>query len=114
MAMKLVVIGGGSSYTPELIEGVINHQKSLPITEVVLADIEMGREKLFINTEFTRRMIKKAGLSIEVKGTLDRKEALFGADFIITQIRVGELDARERDERIPLKYGMIGQESAGV
>lgn len=114
MAMKLVVIGGGSSYTPELIEGVINHQKSLPITEVVLADIEMGREKLFINTEFTRRMIKKAGLSIEVKGTLDRKEALFGADFIITQIRVGGLDARERDERIPLKYGMIGQETTGI
>ena len=114
MAMKLVVIGGGSSYTPELIEGVINHQKSLPITEVVLADIEMGREKLFINTEFTRRMIKKAGLSIEVKGTSDRKEALFGADFIITQIRVGGLDARERDERIPLKYGMIGQETTGI
>lgn len=114
MAMKLVVIGGGSSYTPELIEGVIHHHGSLPITEVVLADIEMGKEKLMINTEFSRRMIKKAGLSIEVKGTLDRKEALTGADFIITQIRVGGLDARERDERIPLKYGMVGQETTGV
>lgn len=113
-AMKLVVIGGGSSYTPELIEGVINHHQSLPITEVVLSDIEMGSEKLKINTEFSRRMIEKAGLSISLESTLDRKEALPGANFIITQIRVGGLDARERDERIPLKYGMIGQETTGI
>ena len=112
--MKLVVIGGGSSYTPELIEGVIDHHRSLPITEVVLSDIELGSEKLRINTEFSRRMIEKAGLSISVESTLDRKEALPGADFIITQIRVGGLDARERDERIPLKYGMIGQETTGI
>lgn len=112
--MKLVLIGGGSSYTPELIEGVIDHHQSLPITEVVLADIEEGREKLKINTEFSRRMIEKAGLPISVESTLDRKDALPGADFIITQIRVGGLDARERDERIPLKYGMIGQETTGI
>lgn len=112
--MKLVVIGGGSSYTPELMEGVINHQKTLPITEVVLVDIEQGRKKLQINTEFAKRMVAKAGYAIEVKGTLDRRDALADADFIITQIRVGGLDARARDERIPLKYGMIGQETTGI
>ena len=112
--MKLVVIGGGSSYTPELVEGVINHQGTLPVTEVVLVDIEEGCKKLQINTEFAKRMVAKAGLTIEVKGTLDRRGALEGADFIITQIRVGGLDARSRDERIPLKYGMIGQETTGI
>ena len=105
--MKLVVIGGGSSYTPELIEGVIDHHRTLPIMEVVLVDIEEGKRKLQINTEFAKRMVKKAGHEIEVKGTLDRRGALQGADFIITQIRVGGLDARSRDERIPLKYGMV-------
>ena len=112
--MKLVVIGGGSSYTPELIEGVILHHHSLPISEVVLVDIKAGEEKLNINTAFSKRMIKKAGLSISASGTLNRSEALAGADFIITQMRVGGLDARARDERIPLKYGMIGQETTGI
>ena len=112
--MKLVVIGGGSSYTPELIEGVILHHHSLPISEVVLVDIKAGEEKLNINTAFSKRMIKKAGLPISASGTLNRREALAGADFIITQMRVGGLDARARDERIPLKYGMIGQETTGI
>ena len=112
--MKLVVIGGGSSYTPELIEGVILHHHSLPISEVVLVDIKAGEEKLKINTDFSKRMIKKANLPISVSGTLNRREALAGADFIITQMRVGGLDARARDERIPLKYGMIGQETTGI
>lgn len=112
--MKLVVIGGGSSYTPELMEGVILHHSSLPITEVALVDIKAGEEKLLINTEFSKRMVKKAGLPISVSGTLNRREALAGADFIVTQMRVGGLDARARDERIPLKYGMIGQETTGI
>ena len=80
----------------------------------MLVDIEAGEEKLRINTDFSKRMIKKAGLPISVSGTLNRREALAGADFIITQMRVGGLDARARDERIPLKYGMIGQETTGI
>lgn len=111
--MKLVVIGGGSSYTPELIEGVILHKNSLPITEVVLIDVEMGLDKVRINTEFARRMVKKARLPIQVSYTLDRKEGLKDAAFVITQLRVGGLDARAKDERIPLTYGVIGQETTG-
>ncbi|MDO5346114.1 MAG: 6-phospho-beta-glucosidase [Lachnospiraceae bacterium] len=111
--MKVVVIGGGSSYTPELIEGIILHKETLPVTEVVLIDIEAGLEKVRINTEFAKRMVEKAGLPISIRYTLDRKEGLRDAAFIITQIRVGGLDARSRDERIPLKYGIIGQETTG-
>ena len=86
--MKLVIIGGGSSYTPELIEGVILHKETLPVTEVVLIDVDMGLEKVQINTEFAKRMVKKAGLPIDISYTLDRREGLKDAAFVITQLRV--------------------------
>ena len=111
--MKLVVIGGGSSYTPELVEGVVLHKESLPVTEIVLIDIEAGEEKVSINTAIAKRMVEKAGLDIAIRYTLDRRDGLKDADFVITQIRVGGLDARAKDERIPLKYGVIGQETTG-
>ena len=111
--MKIAVIGGGSSYTPELMEGIINHKDSLPVTEVVLIDIPQGEEKVSINTAFAKRMAEKAGLPISVRYTLDRREGLKDASFVIAQIRVGGLDAREKDERIPLKYDVIGQETTG-
>ena len=111
--MKIAVIGGGSSYTPELMEGIINLKDSLPVTEVVLIDIPEGEEKVSINTAFAKRMAEKAGLPISVRYTLDRREGLKDASFVIAQIRVGGLDAREKDERIPLKYDVIGQETTG-
>lgn len=111
--MKIAVIGGGSSYTPELMEGIINHKDSLPVTEVVLIDIPEGEEKVSINTAFAKRMAEKAGLPISVRYTLDRREGLKDASFVIAQIRVGGLNAREKDERIPLKYDVIGQETTG-
>lgn len=58
--MKIAVIGGGSSYTPELMEGIISHKDSLPVTEVVLIDIPEGEEKVSINTAFAKRMVEKA------------------------------------------------------
>lgn len=112
--MKLVVIGGGSSYTPELVEGVITHGASLPVTEIVLIDVPQGEEKVRINTAFAGRMLQKAGHAATVRYTFDRREGLAGAAFVITQLRVGGLDAREKDERIPLKYDMIGQETTGA
>lgn len=111
--IKIVTIGGGSSYTPELIEGFIKRYHQLPIKEIWLVDIEEGKEKLEIVGNLARRMIKKAGLPITVHLTLDRREALKNADFVTTQFRVGGLDAREKDEAIPLKYNVIGQETNG-
>ncbi len=112
--LKLVIIGGGSSYTPELIEGVIRHHDSLPVTDIVLVDVEAGKEKLDIIEAFSGRMLKHAGIDISLSATLDRREALQNADYVITQIRVGGLSARAKDERIPLKHGMIGQETTGI
>lgn len=111
--LKIVTIGGGSSYTPELIEGFIKYHNELPVKEIWLVDIEEGKEKLEIVGELARRMVKKAGVSIDILLTLDRKKALEGADFVTTQLRVGQLAARALDEKIPLKYGVIGQETNG-
>jgi 6-phospho-beta-glucosidase len=111
--IKIVTIGGGSSYTPELIEGFIKRYPELPVRELWLVDIPEGREKLEIVSALAKRMVEKAGVPIEIHTTLDRREALPGADFVTTQIRVGHLAARAKDEQIPLKYGVIGQETNG-
>lgn len=112
--LKIVTIGGGSSYTPELIEGFIKRYESLPISELWLVDVPEGKEKLGIVGELAKRMVKEAGIPMEIHLTLDRREALKDADYVTTQFRVGLLDARIRDERIPLSYGVLGQETNGV
>ena len=112
--LKITVIGAGSSYTPELIEGLLKRKEQLPIEQLWLVDIEEGKEKVNIIAALARRMIKKEGLDIQVEVTLDRRPALKGADFVCSQFRAGCLDARISDERISLKYGMIGQETNGL
>ena len=109
--MKLVLIGAGSSYTPELIDGLIQHYDALPFDEVALMDIDA--ERLEILTGLTKRMIASAGLPVTVTHTTDRKDALANADFVNCLIRVGGMAARVQDERIPLRYGIIGQETTG-
>jgi 6-phospho-beta-glucosidase len=113
-SLKVAVIGGGSSYTPELIEGFIQRYHELPVTEIALVDIEAGREKLEIVGALAKRMVEKAGVPIQIHWTLDRREAIRGADFVTTQMRIGLLEARARDERIPLRHGCIGQETTGA
>ena len=112
--LKIVTIGGGSSYTPELMEGFIKRYHELPIKEIWLVDIEEGKEKLDIDTQMAQRMWDASGYDVKVYSTLDRKAALKDADFVTTQFRVGLLDARIKDERIPSSYGMLGQETNGA
>lgn len=111
--LKIAVIGGGSSYTPELVDGFIRRAAELPVREIMLADIALGRRKLEIVSDLARRMAARAGLNIKITHSLDRREALYGADFVVTQFRVGGLAARARDERFPLEYGVLGQETTG-
>lgn len=111
--IKVVTIGGGSSYTPELIEGFIQRHEELPVSDIWLVDIEEGKEKLEIIGKLAERMIKKANVPITIHLTFDRREAMKDADFVTTQFRVGQLEARMKDERIPLKYDTIGQETNG-
>ncbi|MCR4401404.1 MAG: 6-phospho-beta-glucosidase [Firmicutes bacterium] len=111
--LKIAVIGGGSSYTPELVDGLIGRAAELPVRHLALVDIPEGGEKLEVVAGLARRMIKRAGLDIEVTAGFDIESAISGASFVITQFRVGGLAARAQDERIPLKYGIVGQETTG-
>lgn len=111
--LKIAVIGGGSSYTPELVDGLLRRAGELPVAELWLADQAAGQEKLAVVGALARRMAARAGSPMEIHATLDRRQALAGANYIVTQIRVGGLAARVRDERIPLKYGVLGQETVG-
>lgn len=114
MTLKVVIIGGGSSYTPEIIEGMIRRHDTFPITDLVLVDISEGKEKLEIVGNLAKRMIEKANKPINLTWTLDRRTALQQADYVTTQIRVGGMKAREKDESIPLSHGFIGQETNGA
>jgi len=111
--LKIAVIGGGSSYTPEIVEGFIRMHERLPVGELWLVDIEEGRHKLEIVGELAKRMVAESGLPIKVHITLDRRKAIEGAHFVSTQMRVGLLEARKWDEHIPNLHGVIGQETTG-
>lgn len=95
-------------------ESIIKRQSEFPVKEIWMADIEDGRKKMAIIAGLTRRMLEKNGLDIVVHETLDRKAALKDADFVCSQFRAGCLEARISDERISLKYDMIGQETNGL
>lgn len=110
--LKLSIIGAGSTYTPELMEGIINRMEALPVTDIFLMDIDT--EKLDIVGGLCRRMAEKAGLKAKVVLTQDLDDTLRKADFVLAQIRVGKLACRILDEKIPLKYGLIGQETTGI
>lgn len=111
---KVCIIGAGSTYTPELMEGIINHELNgdLPITDIYLMDIE--DRKLSIVGGLCQRMVEHAGIKANVVLTKDLDEAIKDCRFVMAQIRVGKLPARLLDERIPLKYGLIGQETNGI
>jgi len=112
--IKIVTIGGGSSYTPELTEGFIKRYDRLPITEHWLVDIPDGKYKVETVGAMAQRQWDASGHKVKVHVTMDRKKALKDADFVTTQFRVGLLEARIKDERIPASYGMIGQETNGA
>lgn len=112
--MKFVIIGGGSSYTPELFDGIIKRIETIPIQEIVLVDVAEGWKKTGIILELGKRMFEKASVSVELTMTQNRRQALEGARFVINQIRVGRLEARILDEKIPLRYGLVGQETTGA
>ncbi|MCS3431138.1 6-phospho-beta-glucosidase [Klebsiella sp. BIGb0407] len=113
--LKIAIIGGGSSYSPELIEGIINRYDQLPVTELALVDVEQGKEKVEIIASLARRMLNKSGLEqVTVSVHFELDDAIRDANFVLTQLRVGQLAARAADERLGLKYGKLGQETTGV
>ena len=110
--ITVAVIGSGSTYCPELIDGFLKAQDSLKLKKISFMDIDDRKRTIVGN--LCIRMLKAAGVDCETVLTDDLDTALQGADFVVTQIRVGKLPARHLDETIPLKYGLIGQETTGI
>jgi 6-phospho-beta-glucosidase len=111
MGVKVAVIGGGSTYTPELVEGFVTRGDRLPVDELVLLDIDLDR--LAVVGGLAERQLRRVGWPGRLRLTDDRREALSGASFVIVQLRVGGNRARFVDETIPLEFGCIGQETTG-
>ncbi len=110
--MKITVIGGGSTYTPELVNGFLDRVDALPLKELWLMDID--RERLDIVGGFAQRMVKARGEPFKVVLSLDQREAIADASYVITQLRVGMMPARRGDEYLGLRHGLIGQETTGI
>jgi len=110
--LKVAIIGAGSTYTPELINGFITRKNELDLSNVYLMDI--NRNKMEIVSQLVIRMLNAAGMNTKVVLTEDLDEAVCDADYVVAQIRVGQLDARILDEKIPLKYDLLGQETTGA
>jgi len=110
--MKVSVIGGGSTYTPELVKGFIDRQVDLPISELWLMDKDLKR--LEIVGGFAQRMAAAAGSPFEVILSSNQAEAIQDSSYVITQLRVGMMAARREDEYLGRRHGLIGQETTGV
>lgn len=109
--MKLAIVGGGSTYTPELIDGFARHQKDLPLSEVALIDPDPLRLQLV--GSMAQRMLRRAGHPAAVTLTEDVARGVAGADAVLAQLRVGGQEARRQDETWPHVAGCIGQETTG-
>lgn len=110
--MKLTVIGGGSTYTPELVSGLMRERGGIELAELVLHDIDPQRREAVGG--LAKRILERQGFagSLVITGDLDR--ALEGAAAVLIQIRVGGQAARLRDETIPAAFGCVGQETTGA
>jgi 6-phospho-beta-glucosidase len=109
--IKLVYIGGGSTRAPGTLAAFVRHAAHFAGSEIVLVDLD--REKLALVERLGRRLIAAAGVDLRLTATTDRQAALTGADAVLTSFRPGGFEARRLDELIPLKYGVIGQETQG-
>ncbi|MEU8106828.1 6-phospho-beta-glucosidase [Nonomuraea muscovyensis] len=110
--MKLAVVGGGSTYTPELIDGFARLRDELPVTEIALVDPNGSRLELI--SGMARRMLAHAGHPGRVTATSSVEEGVAGAQAVLVQLRVGGQAAREVDETLPLRCGCVGQETTGA
>lgn len=110
--MKLTVVGGGSTYTPELVDGFARLRDTLPVEELVLVD--PAAERLELVGGLARRIFARQGHAGQIVTTQDLDAGVDGADAVLLQLRVGGQAAREQDETWPLECGCVGQETTGA
>ena len=110
--MKLTVVGGGSTYTPELVDGLARLADAVKVTELGLVDPDQARRDLV--GPVSARIMRRYGHPARLRWTTDLNEGLDGASAVVLQLRVGGQAARQRDETWPLDYGCVGQETTGA
>jgi 6-phospho-beta-glucosidase len=112
MGLKIAVVGGGSTYTPELVDGIARRSTRLATDELVLFDINPERREIV--GRLAERILRRGGWQGRLVVTGDRSRALDGADYVLIQLRVGGQEARLVDETLPHRFGQIGQETTGA
>ena len=111
--MKIAIIGAGSSYTPEIVDGLLDRPVFMPL-DVALYDLPEGRERAQIICALAGRMAAKRGVEVRFRVAASLEEAITGCSFVVSQFRVGLLQARIQDEKMPLPMGLLGQETTGA
>jgi len=110
--LKVTVIGGGSTYTPELVNGFLAWIEQFPLKELWLVDID--KKRLEVVGRFAQRMVAAKGSPFQVVLATDQRTAVSNATYVTTQLRVGQMQARREDEYLGKRHGLIGQETTGV
>ncbi len=109
---KVAVVGGGSTYTPELVDGLCDHEDRIVVDDLVLLDPDERRREVVGG--LSERILRSRGWSGRFSTTADPDAALEGADFVVVQLRIGGQAARRVDETLPVGFGCLGQETVGV
>ena len=110
-AYNIVIVGGGSTWTPGILKALTKHKEKLPLKKVTLYDIDKERQETI--GEFGIVLFKEEYPEVEFAYTTDKKNAYTDVDFVFCQMRTGGYPMREKDEHIPLSLGVIGQETCG-
>jgi 6-phospho-beta-glucosidase len=110
MIDRITILGGSSVYIPEFIMSVVS--RNLKVRQIAL--FGPAGDKLTVVADFCRRLLRKSGFPTEIIASSDLAEAVTGAKYILNHVRVGGMEARTRDERVPPKYGMIGHDTLGA
>lgn len=110
-AYNIVIVGGGSTWTPGILKALTKHKEKLPLKKVTLYDIDKERQETI--GEFGIVLFKEEYPEVEFSYTTDKKNAYTDVDFVFCQMRTGGYPMREKDEHIPLSLGVIGQETCG-
>ena len=110
--MKVTVIGGGSTYTPEIVKGFIDRVDTFPVSELCLMDIDAKR--LDVVGGFAKRIVEEYDSPFKVVLSTNQQESVRGAAYVTTQLRVGQMQARRADEYLGKRHSLIGQETTGI
>lgn len=108
---NIVLVGGGSTWTPGILKAMTTHLEQFSLNKVILYDINKERQEVI--GKFAQILFSEEAPDVEVIYTTDKEVAFKDIDFVFCQIRTGGFDMRDRDEKIPLELGVIGQETCG-